>query len=221
MVGRSKPRKSCFKTNPLFCQITAVFIWGARQVIAALLLLLLLLLLCERLNFLDVSIFLRWVKISSEVKDGKKMFRHWVLWVKHLVIMMTYSQKVFFSRSISLHPGWWCASCPTPQDSGMCLSPFGFRSFLPQDTLDTVLVLHPKAALWGSHCDSYFRLFVEALKCRGFQAVWPFVGISAVPQVYLISLWLSASWLMRAASLPWLGCSVAKRELSSVKVASA
>lgn len=152
-----------------------------------------------------------------------KMFRHWVLWVMHLgsLIMMTYSQKVFFSRSISLPPGRSCASCHAPQDSTMCLSPFDFHSFLPGDMLDTGLVLHPKVALWGSHHDSYFRLSVEAVKCCGFQAVWPFVGISAVPQVYLISLWLSASWLMRAASLPWLGCSVAKRELSSVKVASA
>lgn len=123
---------------------------------------------------------------------------------------MTYSQKVFFSRRISLHSG--CASCHAPQDSRMCLSPFPFHPLLPRDMLDTVPVLHPKVALRGSHGDSYFRLFVEALKCRGFQAVWPFVGIWAVPRVYLISLWLSASWLMRAASLPWLSCSVAQRE---------
>lgn len=72
-AGASQPRQSCFKTNPLFCQITAVFIGGVSQVIAALLLLLFLLLLCEWLHFHGISIFLRWVKISSEVKDGKKI----------------------------------------------------------------------------------------------------------------------------------------------------
>lgn len=98
------------------------------------------------------------------------MFRHWVLWVKHLrsLIMMTYSQKVFFSRSISLHSGWSCARCHAPQGNGMCLSPFDFHSLLLRDMLDTVLVLHPKVALWGSHRGSYFRLFMETLKCHGF-----------------------------------------------------
>lgn len=39
MVGQEharQPRKSCFKTNPVFCQITAVYIWGAGQAIEAL-----------------------------------------------------------------------------------------------------------------------------------------------------------------------------------------
>lgn len=97
----SQPRKSCFKTNPLFCQITAVFTGGARQVIAALYC------SCCCCCFVNGCTFMVSASSLGESRSLQRwktekdiMFRHRVLWVKHLrsLIMMTYSQKVFFSE---------------------------------------------------------------------------------------------------------------------------
>lgn len=97
-------------------------------------------------------------------------------------------------------------------DSSMCLRPFYFLPLLPtKNMLNTVPVLHRQAAEEAiatviSGCSW------EPWSDVGFGAVWPFVGISAVPGVYRISLWLSASRLRRAAALHHLGCFGAQRE---------
>lgn len=97
--------ESCFKTNPLFVRPQPLHLRGRTSDLSPLLPVFLLLLLFEWLGFHGIGVFLGWLKINSEVKNGEKkngiMFRHSVLWVKHLrsLVMMTYSEK---TRYLSL-----------------------------------------------------------------------------------------------------------------------
>lgn len=104
-----------------------------------------------------------------------------------------------------------CSSrMPPRQTAGCACVPFISSLSFPRKRARYGSFTAPKGCSLRKPSRQLFQV-VETLKWCGFRAVWPFVGISAVPRVYRISLWLSASCRRRAASLRHLGCGVAQR----------
>lgn len=261
--------ESCFKANPLFVRPQPLHLRGRTSDLSPLLPVFLLLLF-EWLGFHGISVFLGWLKINSEVKNGEKkqynvqafslvgeapeitchddLFRENTVFFSGWSISLTLDDCVPGSptstphrpslciqiRYISEVPaqfplliykflqyGWLCClsnckpSCssrmPPRQTAGCACVPFISSLSFPRKHARYGSFTAPKGCSLRKPSRQLFQV-VETLKWCGFRAVWPFVGISAVPRVYRISLWLSASCRRRAASLRHLGCVGAQRE---------